>query len=326
MKYGRGRVVAFTDSTVFSSFCIFTDGYQTFTLGAMEYLNRINTYASLNFFFIIVALVSGILILWLFWNDKKTKVLWAMLLAGGLAFSMSLPFFSYLTDISYPLPTEKTVLTHVSFEQQHSSFQISVKPTAVLESTSNNYGTFYVWTQRIGCVPSIENTLRDAVRHGDITVIINPSTTFTEEDVQLATSYLEQGGRILLMDSITNKKSTANELIGAFGIWITTTTETQQLFENNTNLSKNFSKGSLSTPILSLTGGTQLLVNAKNSTKVSVVDFVNSTTGALGRLVVLIDSYSFCDTVMGGTFTEPTEEQKGIYDTEFFLFNTSLKP
>ena len=38
IKYGHGRVVAFTDSTVFSSFSMFTDGYPSFTLGTMEYL------------------------------------------------------------------------------------------------------------------------------------------------------------------------------------------------------------------------------------------------------------------------------------------------
>jgi hypothetical protein len=325
MKYGRGRIIAFTDSTVFSSFCIFTDGYPSFTLGVMEYLNRTNTYASLNFIFIIFAIVSGALVFWFLWDTKKIKVLWVILFAGVLAFSISMPFFSYLTDSSYPLPSEKTPSIHVCFEQQHSSFQISVKPTAVLESTSDNYGTFYVWTQRVGCVPFLENTLSDAITHGDIIVIINPTQSFTEQEIQMVTTYLEQGGRVLLMDSITNKKSTANELIGAYGIWITTVTDTEQVFENDSTISENFSKGALSIPSLSLTGGKQLLLNAKNLTKVSTIEFLNKTTGSLGRLVVLIDSYSFCDTVMGGTFTEPTDEQKEIYNMEFFLFNTVLK-
>lgn len=326
MKYGTGRVVAFTDRPVFSSFCIFTDGYPSFTLGVMEYLNRTNTYASLNLIFIIVAFISGALVLWFLRNTRKIAMLWVILFAGILAVSISLPFFSYLTDSSYPLPSEKTSSIHVCFEQQHSSIKISVKPTAVLESTSDNYGTFYVWTQRVGYVPSTENTLSDAIQHGDIIVIVNPARSFAEQEIQMVTSYLEQGGRVLLMDSITNKKSTANELIGTYGIWISTTTETQQLFENGSSLDKNFSKGALSGPSLSLTGGKPLLVTAKNLTKVSTVEFLNKTTGALGRLVVLIDSYSFCDTVMGGTFTEPTKEQKEIYTTEYLLFNTVLKP
>ena len=39
LKYGQGRVVAFSDSTCFSSFCMFTDGYENFNLGVFEYLN-----------------------------------------------------------------------------------------------------------------------------------------------------------------------------------------------------------------------------------------------------------------------------------------------
>ena len=325
MKYGKGRVVAFTDSTVFSSFCIFTDGYPAFTLGVMEYLNRTNTYAFLTIVFIALAIVSVGLILWLLWKTKKIQILWIFLFAGMLAFSATVPLLSSLTDSAYPLPPEKIPSFDVSFEQQHSSIRISVKPTAILGSTSDNYGTFYVWTQRVGCVPSLEQTLNDALAQGDIVVIINPTQSFTEQEIQQVTTYLEHGGRILLMDSITNTKSTANELLGSYGIWITTTTDSEQIFGNNSLLTENNSIGIISTPSLSLSGGTQVLFSMNNATTASMVEFSNTTTGSVGKLVVLIDSYSFCDTMMGGTFTEPTEEQRHLYETEFFLFNDVLK-
>jgi energy-converting hydrogenase Eha subunit B len=325
MKYGQGRVVGFTDSTVFSSFSVFTDGYPAFTLGAMTYLNRTNTYAWVNLLCIALAVISAVVLIVLLRSTKKLTTLWVLLFSGALAASGALPFFSTLTNTSYPLPAEQTMPFTVSFEQQHSSIEIIVKPTGFLGSTDNKYGTFYVWTQRVGCVPSIENTLTDAITHGNVIVFINPTQTFTDDDIQMVTGYLEHGGRVLLMDSITNQKSTANELLGSYGVWISPTTTTHTIYEANSTSDVNASVGALVTPYFSISGGTQLLLDSQNTTMASIVEVSNQTTGELGKLVVLVDSYSFCDTVMGNTFTEPTDQQHRLYDTEFFLFSQVLK-
>jgi hypothetical protein len=324
IKYGGGRVVAFTDSTVFSSFAMFTDGYPSFTLGSIEYLNRTNSYAFLNIIFAGIAIFSLVALLALLRNEKKIKILWMFLFAGLLAFSTAAPLFSYLTNISYPLPNIQTDYTHVCFDQHHSSFNISVKPTGTLGNNKNNYGTFYVWIQRVGCVPSLEKNLKDSIAYGDIIVIINPIQSFTEPDIQMLTTYLENGGRVLLMDSITNIKSTANELIGTFGVWVTTNTNDQRVYHNVSEIESNSSIGNISSPYLTVSGGKRILIAGNNETCASMMEFSNATTGKLGTLIVVVDSYTFSDAIMGGTFTEPTERQRQIYETEFFLFRSIL--
>jgi hypothetical protein len=324
IKYGDGRVVAFTDSTVFSSFAMFTDGYPSFTLGAIEYLNRTNSYAFLNIIFAGIAIFSLVALLALLRNEKKIKILWMFLFAGLLAFSTAAPLFSYLADSSYPLPGVQTDYTHVCFDQQHSSFNVSVKPTGTLGNNKNNYGTFYVWTQRVGCVPSLEKNLKDSISHGDIIIIINPIQPFTEPDIQMLTTYLETGGRVLLMDSITNIKSTANELIGTFGVWVTTNTNDQRVYHNVSEIESNSSIGNITSPYLTVSGGERILIAGNNETCASMMEFSNASTGKLGKLIVVVDSYAFNDAVMGGTFTEPTERQRQIYETEFFLFSSIL--
>jgi hypothetical protein len=324
IKYGAGRVVAFTDSTVFSSFCLFTDGYPSFTLGVMEYLNRTNFFPSLNlilFIFSIILLVSLILLLR---NVQKITIVWMVLFAGLLAFSMAAPLCSHLANVSYPLPIPQTDYTQVCFEQQHSSLNISLKPTSSLATNTNNYGTFFVWTQRLGCIPSLGPTLVDATGNADVIVIVNPIQPFTETDIQLLTIFFEKGGRLLLMDSIRNSQSTANELLGSFGIWITTTTTDQVLSYNESENSSQIPIGNITSPYLTITGGNQLLTNNKNEVYATMTEFANTATGDVGRLLVVVDSYTFSDAVMGGTFTEPTERQRRIYDTEFFLFNEIL--
>ncbi|HUS99420.1 MAG TPA: DUF4350 domain-containing protein [Candidatus Thermoplasmatota archaeon] len=324
IKYGQGRVVAFTDSTVFSSFSMFTDGYPSFTLGVMEYLNRANCYAYLNMVLLGICIALLVVLLILLRSIKKIKTLWMLLFAGLLAFSTVTPLCSYMTNVSYPLPPAQTDYTQVCFEQQHSSVNISVKPTASFGNNKNNFGTFFVWTQRIGCVPSLEKTLKDAVGHGDIIVIVNPVQPFTETEIHLLTTYFEKGGRVLLMDSITNTKSTANELIGNFGIWITTNIDDQYLYFNRSENSSQMSVGNMTIPYITITGGNQILTNNKNEIYASMTEFMNKTTGDVGKLVVVVDSYAFSDAVMGGTFTEPTEQQHQIFTTEFFLFNEVL--
>jgi hypothetical protein len=324
IKYGNGRVVAFTDSTVFSSFAMFTDGYPSFTLGAIEYLNRTNYYAFLNIIFAGIALLSLVALFALLRNEKKIKILWMFLFAGLLAFSTAAPLFSYLTDSSYPLPDVQTDYTHVCFDQQHSSLNISVKPTGALSNNKNNYGTFYVWTQRVGCVPSLEKNLKDSIANGDVIVIINPIQPFTEPDVQMLTTYLENGGRILLLDSITNIKSTTNELIGNFGAWVTTNTDDHRVYQNVSEIESNSSIGNMTSPYLAVSGGKRILLAGNNETCASMMEFSNASTGKLGKLIVFVESYAFSDTIMGGTFTEPTERQRQIYETEFFLFRLIL--
>ena len=59
VKYGKGRVLAFTDSTCFSNFCMFMDGYKDFNLGAIEYLNRENNFSYINRVLIIISLIQN---------------------------------------------------------------------------------------------------------------------------------------------------------------------------------------------------------------------------------------------------------------------------
>jgi hypothetical protein len=271
-----------------------------------------------------LAVILFISLIVLLRNERKITILWMFLFAGLLAFSTAAPLCSYLTDSSYPLPSAQTDYPQVCFEQQHSSINISVKPTSSLGINTNNFGTFFVWTQRLGGVPSLESTLLDATQKGKIIVIVNPTQPFTETDVHRLTAFFEKGGRVLLLDSIRNIQSTANDLLGSFGIWITTATNDQMVLFNESENRSQRNIGNMSSPYLTITGGSKLLTNEKNELTATMTEFKNITTGVTGKLVVAVDSYTFCDAVMGGVFTEPNQPQRRIYNTEFFLFKEIL--
>jgi len=324
VKYGKGRVVAFTDSTVFSSFSFFSDGYQDFTLGTIQYLNRINQFQYLNIVFFTVAIISFFVSIYILKNESKQKILILFIIIGIIAYPISTSVFSQLNDINYPSIENHSDFTQICFEQKHSNFNISLQPSLSLFYDEDNFGTFYVWTQRMGFVPSVEERLDNALSDGDVIVFINPVKSFSTNEINKISKYLNNGGKVLLLDSIRNSHSTANELIGNFGLWIQVNFDYQRLFVDYNSSKNNLSVGNVTSPFLSISGGEKILINNNNQTFSHLVEFYNETSGKTGKLVVIIDSYSFSDPVMGGPFTEPDEKQLQIYNTEFYIFEEIL--
>jgi len=324
VKYGKGRVVVFTDSTVFSSFSVFTDGYQTYSLGVFDYLNRENVYAYINTLFIGLGIVSLILLMYLIRKEHKLKIASLFLFIGLLSFSIATPVFSNINTANYQLSSTHTDFTQVCFVQEHSNFKISLEPSLIPEKEEHEFGTFFVWTQRLGYIPSVETMLDDAVQKGDIIVFINPIKTFSDKDIDLISNFIEKGGKMLVMDSITNSLSTSNELISNYGMWINKKSDNLQLFDNITEIGENNSKGKILSPYLSISGGDKIIVDERNETQISVMNFYNELIGINGTIVVVVDSYTFRDQNMGGVFTEPNDDQLDLYDTEFFIFEELL--
>lgn len=340
VKHGKGRVLAFTDSTCFSNFCIFMDGYTEFNLGAIEYLNRENNVSYLNHFFMVISISTLIISLYLLRKKNKNMILFLFLLAGIISYTVAVPIFSCVNYNNYKLPSPKVNFINVCFEKEHSSSII--KPSATVQSNlkgNNNesrklFGTFFVWTQRVGCFPSVEKTIEDALNIGDIVVIINPEKSFKNEELNSIVSFVDKGGKILLMDSILNQNSTANDLLNCFNLSLKVANSTSYLnrlnhkngvngmpngFNKSTKLSTEPPSVNITTiPYLSIIGENETFMNFKNGISLSVKTVGN------GKIVVLVDSFVFSDVSMGGTFTEPNSDLKKIYETEYFIFEQLL--
>lgn len=318
LKYGKGRVLAFTDSTCFSNFCVFMDGYQSFSLGTMEYLNRINTYSYLNTVFIGIAIASMAFTIYILRKEKKAMVIFLFLLVGLLAFSIAGPVFSNMNKMSYPLPAAHSDYTKVCFDEDHSDAIISShSSTTSMYSSNNLFNTFFVWAQRVGCVPSLEKTLNDAINKGNAVVIINPVNSFEDGEINAVTEYVKSGGRVLLADSALNADSTANELLKNFNITLSYETSDYNLHRLNDTIS-NSTIGNISMPYLAINGGEDVFVTRNNRTSMAIVEM------GKGKIVVVVDSYTFSDSVMGGTFTEPDESLRQVYNTEYYIFEELL--
>ena len=329
-KHGKGRVVVFSDSTVFSSYSIFLSGYQEFNLGTIEYLNRVNTYGYMNMVFLVLAIVSLGVAVFLLRKEAWVKILVIVIAGGVVAVSVAGTGFTYLQGLNYPIPSPKIEIEkRVCFDMEHSSGVISPVPSFAYGDVLNRaqkerYLTFYVWTQRVGCFPSIEDTLEDAIACGDLVVLVNPDQSFTGEEIGLLLKYVGGGGRLLVMETVYNFNSTANEVLGRFNMQVITSdsgmsaivagSSTSSLFD----ISEDYSVGGVTQPSLTVTGGRAILKNENGQVHLAVENY------GKGIVAVFVDSSCFSQQKMGGVFTVPSEQLREVYDTEYYILQSLL--
>ncbi|MEF8879113.1 MAG: hypothetical protein V5A64_05890 [Candidatus Thermoplasmatota archaeon] len=321
VKHGEGRVLAFTDSTCFSNFCMFMDGYKDFNLGSIEYLNRENHFSCMNDVFTVIAGVSLIASLYFLRKKRKIFILYIFLLVGLLSFSVATPIFSNINHSNYTTPTPKEDFTQVCFDTEHSDITLESDPTTAEVTSSETFSTFFVWTQRVGYYPSIEKTLEKAVETGDIIVMINPEKEFKNKEIDMVENYLENGGKVLLMDSIKNTDSTANQLLKRFNMSIFYNDSAYMVTSSGEeHPSDNTYPGNISMPLLTINGGEKVFVTQKNNSVLAVKNI------GRGKIVTMVDSYTFSNKIMGNSFTEPNKDLRQIYNFEYYIFEDILKP
>lgn len=99
----------------------------------------------------------------------------------------------------------------IYFDSEHSGFGLPI--LELVNNPAQSYHTFFVWTQRLGYIPKVTENMEEGLEKGDIVVLINPARPFTEEEVNKALTYVQGGGKIVLLDSALNRESTANQLL-----------------------------------------------------------------------------------------------------------------
>lgn len=203
MKYGKGRVVAFSDSTTISNFRVFFGGTPNLLIGCMEYLNHENRYNWIPVFLWIFGLICLALFIFLL-RHKKIFALLIVISLFPLGCGSSLVLFQQPTYDTIPAEYYDWNNT-IAFDSHHST-------------NLEDYTTFFIWTQRLDFVPTYEYSLKECFNKGKITVIIDPvKNGFSNEEILEIKRYVQNGGRILFM---FNDKSLRMNLLNEFGFEI----------------------------------------------------------------------------------------------------------
>lgn len=298
--HGGGRVVLFTDSTCFSNFSVFMDGYPSFLLGTFAFLSRENVSVPWRALLLAAAVLAVVALGALMWRSRRMHGLAAVacgVLLGWAVFSAAACFVHRLT---YPLPEPAKDVPFVYFDVQHSSIEIEPQPTSseAYDST-RQYDTFFVWTQRIEKIPQLVDAgRRDDVLPGRPYVIINPRGDIDSEFLLWIDEYVTSGGTMFLLDGCGRDPRGSDLLLARFELSPGGACGRDRVIEGASITAREIS------PSLTL--------------YISVVPVGD------GRVVLLSDSSPFSNLSLGGAFTAPSPIQEALYDTVFWLLREAI--
>jgi hypothetical protein len=308
IKHGKGRVLFFTDSTIFSNFWMFMSGKPELLLGSLNWLNRRNYLAFLNYLLTIFGIGFGTVFFIMRSKYKSNSLLFMLLLCGTMGVDIGIVSTSLLNKMCYELPDPHTKYTTVSLDLEHSNIELPDKE--LNENPYVSYATFYVWTQRINLLPKTDYLFDNAIKNCDILCVINPTKDFSSSQLSKLFTFVSNGGKLLVMDNYANTESTANKVLQLFSM------QYEQRLSNQ-NFSYDNLKNTISTTQQDLTinGGNPFLYSDKGYSVANYVQIVK------GKVIAFSDSQLFCDAIMGNTNALPNENQKRIFKFEYDLFD-----
>ncbi len=215
VKFKRGRVAAFTDSTVFSNFWMFIPGKPELMLGCTDWLNRRNACAALPLVFAALGLLLAAAGAWRGRRPWPESV--PMLLAAcAVGVFAGVGLVGAANRAAYPPPAPHTRYPTICFDRQWSHFELPDR--TLFHDPIQDFSTLYVWVQRVGFVPRVCAKLADSVRQDDGIVMINPSGSPSQSDLRRLRRFVERGGVLFILDSPANKRLISNQILGMFGL------------------------------------------------------------------------------------------------------------
>jgi len=231
--YGRGRVAAFTDSTIFANFSAFEPGKSELMLGMLEWLNHSDAWPGVATFWMILA---AVLLAALIVAARRWKVCWPLLAAGALA---GWAGGIWATDLRHAAamgpPQPRRPMVRVAFDRTVSAGYLP--KNGFISGRADGFGLFERSVLRLGYFTFRAEA--DRADQGDVLVVTDPGGRPAEPGyVDQLAAYVENGGKLLVLDSPRNAysdavlalvglgspprvqvpRSTANDLLKPFGL------------------------------------------------------------------------------------------------------------
>lgn len=215
-RYGKGRVLAFTDSTIFSNFCTFQPGKAELLVGMLEWLNHRGPPDPRPWLTApgILLLAAGL------WMARRRRDAWPVLLAAGTCgWVIASMAVAAVHRRHMPVPKIEpptTPMTRVAVDRTLS--EVPLSNGANVQGDGNGYGTFEQWIARTGCY-----TVRQTgppTDCDDALLVICPNRSVSPQYRGQLKRYVAEGGKLLLVDSPENTTSTANSLLDPFDLSI----------------------------------------------------------------------------------------------------------
>lgn len=210
VKHGSGRVLAFTDSTIFSNFCTFEPGKLEMLRGMLEWLNRQSRIGDPRWLLLALGAAAG---LWACWCLKKqSRLLVPLTAAGAAAWALTVIGVVAAQGRSFQLPSPVRPLRWVTIDRTICDGPLS--KNGFIEGKSNGFGIFERWILRLGYF--IRREQGPTALANDLVIFLQPNRPVNAAFAEAARRYVEAGGHILVLDSAENTNSTSAALLAPF--------------------------------------------------------------------------------------------------------------
>ena len=305
-RFGKGRIVSFTDSTLWSNFFVFIPGKPELALGLVEYCNRYDPFPYwriLTFLFATVCLVGGAIAAH---SLKLEGWIWYAAV-GCLVFAGASKWIEKINHENYPLPEPHTPFAQLNFEAEHSQF--FVPELRLAREADKDLSTFFLWTQRVGIVPRKWPTLEESFSEPGGQIMIEPIGDFTSDELETVRRFVDDGGTLYVLDDPTNTRSTSNQVLAQFGLSLDLRVQTvpvgvvdpiQHLYWNSAGR---------------VVGGEALLAAPDSSSILSMTRF------GKGQVLAFANSHLFERKTMGYTAMIPNATQNAISQLEYRIMS-----
>jgi hypothetical protein len=195
MRHGRGRIAAFTDSTIFSNFCVFEQGKKELWMGMVEWLNhRSPSFDPRTPLLALGALLAlaGMTAAW-GWHGS-----WLVLLASA-ALGWSLSAVGVRLWNLHAMPHPQAIRPYVQINMDRTVCTARLPRNGFISVDSTDYGVFDRWILRLGYFTA-RRTCPEVLK-GDLIVFLEPDKPVSEEYRIALKRFVERGGKILVVDS-----------------------------------------------------------------------------------------------------------------------------
>jgi len=222
-RHGQGRVLAFTDSTIFANFSIFDPGKSELFLGMLQWLNHGPAFSALAW---LLPLLGLALLAGCAFTVRSFRTGSVVLVCGGLLGWVCASHLALVLLRGEMPPLEARLpLVRVGLETEICSR--ATWPTGgFIAGKEDGYGLFERSVQRLtrhgpaeesaGVTWTTFRAGETGILTGDLAVFILPARPITATFRARVEAYVKAGGKVLVLDSADNVDSTANVLLHPF--------------------------------------------------------------------------------------------------------------
>jgi hypothetical protein len=196
---GRGRVVAFTDSTVFSSFDVFKNDHDQLALDVLSFLNHEAPRSGPPMACILLVLATLAAVG--FVARRRMPISSRRFLVAGLAYGFAAFLAGHLNAYSFHVPAEQYRSRAVTFlwKGGFCAFPPALGSIGDLPDEAV-FDTLFLTPQRFGFKTRIAYSYEEALSGTDALVVINPLETPPAWFLQDLERFVREGGHLLLVD------------------------------------------------------------------------------------------------------------------------------